>query len=139
LENVKVKITTVQTVDEAGNEDIIELVTEATLENIDDCFVINYDESDITESKGSRTRLKIYQNKMIMTKVGPYSSRMEFEEKISTSNLYTTPYGTFDLEFTTIIYDNSLDEFGKGRVYVEYKIIFGNTGENYNKLKIDIF
>ncbi|MDW5299425.1 MAG: DUF1934 domain-containing protein [Sedimentibacter sp.] len=139
MENVKVKITTVQTVDEARNEDIIEFVTEATLEKIDTCFIINYDESDITESKGSRTRLKIYKDKMVMTKIGTYSSKMEFEEKISNKNLYTTPYGTFDLDFTTIIYDNSLDEFGKGQVYIEYKIIFGNTGDNYNKLKIDIF
>jgi len=139
LENVKVKITTIQTIDEAGNEDIIELVTEATLEYIDNCFIINYDESDITESKGSRTRLKIYEHKMIMTKIGTYSSRMEFEEKKSSSNLYTTPYGTFDLDFTTVIYDNSLNEFGKGEIYVEYKLVFGNAGENYNKLKIDIF
>ncbi|MGB4439978.1 MAG: DUF1934 domain-containing protein [Sedimentibacter sp.] len=139
MDNVKVKITTVQTIDEAGNEDIIELVTEATLEYIDNCFIINYDESDITECKGSRTRLKIYKNKMIMTKVGTYSSRMEFEEKKSSSNLYTTPYGTFDLDFTTVIYDNSLDEFGKGEVYVEYKIVFGNAGENYNQIEINIF
>jgi len=139
LDNVKVKITTIQTIDEAGNEDIIELITEATLECIDNCFIINYDDSDITESKGSRTRLKIYNNKMIMTKIGTYSSRMEFEEEKSSSNLYTTPYGTFDLDFTTVVYDNSLDEFGKGEVYVEYKIVFGNAGENYNKLRIDIF
>lgn len=133
------KITTIQTVDEAGNEDIIEFVTRAELEKGDDCFIINYDESHITENKGSKTRLKIFKNKMIMTKIGPYSSRMEFQEEKSDSNLYTTPYGTFDLDFTTVIYNNTLDEYGRGNLYVEYKIIFGNTGESSNKLKIDIF
>jgi uncharacterized beta-barrel protein YwiB (DUF1934 family) len=139
LDNVKLKITTAQTVDEAGNEDIIELVTEAILENDGTCFTVNYDESDITENKGSRTRLKIYKDKMIMTKIGLYSSKMEFKQDTRNSNLYATPYGTFDLDFTTAIYKNSLDENGKGQVYVEYKITFGGAEESYNKLKIDIF
>lgn len=138
MDNVRLKITTLQTVDEAGNEDVIELVTDATLENSDGCITVNYDESHITESKGSRTRLKIYKDKMIMTKVGANSSKMEFKENLNLSNLYTTPYGTFDLDFTTVIYKNALDEQGRGEVYVEYRIIFGGAEESYNKLKIDI-
>ena len=74
MEKVKVRINTIQTIDEAGNEDVIELITEAKLEKLKDCFVINYDESEITEHKGSRTRLKIYKDKMLMTKVGAFSS-----------------------------------------------------------------
>lgn len=139
MDNIKVKITTIQTIDEAGNEDVIELVTEATKEHDQDFIIINYDESDITESKGTKTRLKIYKNKLIMTKVGNISSRMEFEEDKGYNNLYSTPYGTFDLNFDTIIYKNDLDEFGKGTVYIEYKIIFGGSDESYNKLRIDIF
>lgn len=139
MNNVKLKITTTQTVDEAGNEDVIELITEAILENEGGCFTVNYDESDITESKGSRTRLKIYKDKMIMTKIGLYSSKMEFQQGTRNSNLYTTPYGTFDLDFNTAIYKNSLNEHGKGQIYVEYHITFGGAEESYNKLKIDIF
>jgi uncharacterized beta-barrel protein YwiB (DUF1934 family) len=139
LENVKIKITTTQTVDDAGNEDIIELVTEAVQETTEDCITINYDESAITESEGTRTRLKIFKNRMIMTKVGTFSSKMEFEENKNYTNLYQTPYGTFDLDFNTVVYKNNLDASGKGSIYVEYKIIFGKTEENYNKLKIDIF
>ncbi len=138
MDKIKIKITTIQTIDEAGNEDVIELVTEAYMEHDHDCFIINYDESDIAEIKGTKTRLKIYKNKLIMTKIGSISSRMEFEENKSYNNLYSTPYGTFDLDFSTISYDNSLNEFGKGSVDIEYKIIFGGTDENRNKIKIDI-
>jgi len=138
LGDVKVKITTIQTVDDAGNEDNIEMITEATLDKLEDCFIINYDESDLTETKGSKTRLKIYKNKMLLTKVGTFSSKMEFEEGNSYSDVYTTPYGAFDLDFLTIKYQNNINEDGKGNVYVEYKIIFGKTGENYNKLNIQI-
>lgn len=138
MENVKVKINTIQTIDEAGNEDVIEILAEATLEKYGDCFIINYDESDITEYKGSRTRLKIYKDKMLMTKVGIYSSKMEFEQGISYKNLYSTPYGNFDLDFITIVYNNSLDEKGRGNVCVEYKITFADLEESYNKLNIDI-
>jgi len=138
LDKVKVKITTVQTVDSAGNEDNIEMITEATLEKIDDYFIVNYDESDLTETKGSRTRLKIYKNKMLMTKIGVFSSKMEFEIGKSYNDIYTTPYGAFDLDFVTVNYLNSLDECGRGSIYVEYKIVFGKSGESFNKLKIDI-
>lgn len=138
MDKVKVKITTVQTVDSAGNEDNIEMITEATLDKIDDYFIVNYDESDLTETKGSRTRLKIYKNKMLMTKIGVFSSKMEFEIGKSYNDIYTTPYGAFDLDFLTINYLSSLDESGRGSVYVEYKIIFGKSGESFNKLKIDI-
>lgn len=139
MENVKIKINTIQTIDEAGNEDNIEIITEATLEKADDCFIINYDESEIMEQKGSRTRLKIYEDKMLMTKVGAYSSKMEFKEDVNYNNLYSTPYGNFDLDFITVIYKNNLDENGRGNVYIEYKITFADMDESYNKLKIDIF
>ena len=138
MENVKVRINTIQTIDEAGNEDVIELLTEAKLEKLDDCFIINYDESEITEQKGSRTRLKIYKDKMIMTKVGIYSSKMEFQQGIKYSNLYSTPYGSFDLDFITLDYYNNLDEKGRGNVYVEYIITLADLDESYNKLSIDI-
>ena len=139
MENVKIKINTKQTVDEAGNEDNIEIITEATLEKIDDCFIINYDESEIMEQKGSRTRLKIYKDKMLMTKVGAYSSKMEFKQNINYNNLYQTPYGNFDLDFITVIYKYNLDKDGRGNVYIEYKITFADMDESYNKLNIDIF
>ncbi len=138
MENVKIKINTVQTIDEAGNEDIIEIITEATLEKLDDCFIINYDESEIMEQKGSRTRLKIYKDKMLMTKVGTYSSKMEFIKGANYNNLYSTPYGNFDLDFVTVVYKYNLDEKGRGNVYVEYKITFADMDESYNKLNIDI-
>jgi len=139
LEEVKVKITTIQTVDEAGNEDNIEMITEATLDKVDDYFIVNYDESDLTETQGSKTRLKIYENKMFLTKIGSFSSKMEFEEGNSYSDVYATPYGSFDLDFVTVSYINDLNDSGRGSVYVEYKIVFGKTGENYNRLKIEIY
>lgn len=138
LDKVKLKITTIQTVDDAGNEDNIEMITEATIENLGDSFIVNYDESGLTETEGSKTRLKIYKNKMLLTKIGTFSSKMEFEIGKSYNDIYATPYGTFDLDFLTVDYLNSLNDCGKGSVYVEYKIIFGKTGESYNKLKIDI-
>ncbi len=123
MENIKVKITTIQIIKSAA----------------DDCTIISYDESDISESEGTKTKLKIYKNKMIMTKVGNLSSRMEFEKNKKYSNLYSTPYGTFDLNFQTVIYENNLNEDGKGTVYIEYKVSLGGAEENYNKLQIDIY
>ncbi|HNZ82641.1 MAG TPA: DUF1934 domain-containing protein [Sedimentibacter sp.] len=138
MEDVKIRINTTQTIDEAGNEDVIELLTEAKLEKLKDCFIINYDESEITEQEGSRTRLKVYKDKMLMTKVGVYSSKMEFQQGKKYKNLYSTPYGNFDLEYYTVLYDNKLNEKGRGRIYTEYLITFADSDESYNKLNIDI-
>ncbi|MDD4089590.1 MAG: DUF1934 domain-containing protein [Tissierellia bacterium] len=138
MENVKVRINTIQTIDEAGNEDVIELITEAKLEKLKDCFIVNYDESKITEHKGSRTRLKIYKDKMLMIKVGVFSSKMEFQQGKRYSNLYSTPYGSFDLEYTTVLFDNKLNEKGRGSIHTEYVITFADSDESYNKLDIEI-
>jgi uncharacterized beta-barrel protein YwiB (DUF1934 family) len=139
MENIKIKILTIQTIDKAGNEDEIELITEATLEKVDEHFVINYDESHITETSGNKTRLKIYKHKLYMTKLGEISSKMEFEAGKAYNNIYTTPYGSFDLNFQTDTYTNNLDEQGRGTVLIDYKIIFGQSEESHNKLKIEIF
>jgi uncharacterized beta-barrel protein YwiB (DUF1934 family) len=138
MEDIKIRINTIQTIDEAGNEDVIELLTEARLKKFKDCFIINYDESKIMEHEGSRTRLKIYKDKMLMTKVGIYSSKMEFQQGKEYSNLYSTPYGSFDLKYNTILYEYKLNEKGRGSIYTEYVIAFADSDESYNKLSIDI-
>lgn len=138
MNNVKVRITTTQVIDEAGNEDKIELLTEAAREFNGDCFTIDYDESEITESNGNKTRLKIYKDKLIMIKIGEFSTKMEFEKDKSSANMYTTPYGSFDISFNTLVYNYSLNELGNGSVYIEYKIIFGEAEEAINKISIDI-
>lgn len=139
MENVKVRIKTIQTIDSAGNEDTIELTTEATLEKRKHALVIDYNESELTESEGSRIRLKIYSDKMLMTKIGTYSSKMKFQEGLTYNNIYATPYGSFDLDFNTIYFKNSLNNAGRGNIYIEYRIVFGKSGESFNKIKIDIF
>lgn len=139
MNKVKLKVSTIQTIDNANNEDTIQLITEGTIDKDDECFIINYDESDITETKGSKTRLKIYENKMLMVKIGNFSSKMEFQENVNYNTIYTTPYGAFNMDFLTTKYDYSLDINGRGIIYVEYKIIFAKSEEGFNKLKIEIF
>lgn len=135
---VKVKIITVQIIDEAGNEDVIDFLTEANIDYRDDAFILDYNENDITENEKTKTRIKIYKNKLLMTKLGSYSSKMIFEKNNPYTTMYTTPYGTFDLFLDTLKYENSLNSLGKGKIYVEYRILFGNSGENLNKMKIEI-
>lgn len=139
MEDIKIKILTIQTVDKAGNEEEIEIMTEATLKKFDDYFEINYDESKITDIEGSKTRLKVYKNKLNMIKIGGFSSKMEFEVGKNYKNIYTTPYGSFDIYFQTEVFEFNLDENGRGTVYIEYKIVFAETEENYNKMKIEIY
>jgi CheY-like chemotaxis protein len=77
-------------------------------------------------------------DKMLMTKVGMYSSKMEFQQGKKYTNIYSTPYGSFDLEYNTILFENKLNEKGRGSVYAEYVVTFADSDESYNKLSIDI-
>jgi uncharacterized beta-barrel protein YwiB (DUF1934 family) len=106
-----------------------------------DVQTLNIDSASFTqikEQKGSRTRLKVYKDKMLMTKVGIYSSKMEFQQGKKYTNLYSTPYGSFDLVYNTVLYENKLNEKGRGNIYTEYVITFADSDESYNKLSIDI-
>jgi len=73
-----------------------------------------------------------------MSKIGQFSSKMEFDEGNNLSNIYQTPYGSFNIGYNTLIYNNLLNEKGRGIVYVEYNVSFGKSGDNYNKLRIEI-
>ena len=40
------------------------------------------------------------------------------------------------MEYQLLI--NNLNKYGKGNIYIEYKIIFGGSEESLNKINIDI-
>lgn len=136
MKNIKIKVIGSQ-IDNNDKDDKIELLTEASFEKKDDSYIIVYDESELTGMKGTKTKLDIEKDKLTMTKYGANSSCMLFEVGKKYSTPYITSVGQIDLDIITKKYNSSIDDNGKGKIEIEYKIIFANNQGLLNKLCIE--
>lgn len=73
--------------------DVIELVTEGTMEFRDNGWDICYEESDLTGLTGVTTTFRVEQGKVILSRTGRLTSEMIFQEGISHSSLYQMDFG----------------------------------------------
>lgn len=82
----------------AGQEpEVIELVTEGTLEQTVDGWIISYDESDLTGMQGVTTSFTVLPKKLILTRTGKLNSQMVFQEGIRHESLYQMEFGALML------------------------------------------
>ncbi len=107
----------------AGQEpDVIELVTEGTLEELcTDCWEICYDETALTGMEGVSTSFLLEPNKIVLTRSGKLNSQMVFQEGISHDSLYQMDFGALMLTVTANKIASNIDENG-GTVDLSYSI-----------------
>lgn len=73
--------------------DVIELVTEGTMEYRNSGWEICYEESELTGLAGVTTVFRIEEDKVILTRTGRLSSQMVFQQGVSHSSLYQMEFG----------------------------------------------
>ena len=73
--------------------EVIELVTEGTLEQTEDGWNLVYEESDLTGLKGVITTFSVMPNKIILDRKGPLCSQMIFQEGVFHESLYQMEFG----------------------------------------------
>lgn len=73
--------------------DVIELLTEGTMEFRNNGWDICYEESDLTGLSGVTTTFRVERGKIILTRSGRLSSQMVFQEGVSHSSLYQMEFG----------------------------------------------
>lgn len=73
--------------------DVIELVTEGTMEYRDGGWDIWYEETDLTGMSGVTTTFRVEPEKVILTRSGKLISEMVFQEGVSHSSLYQMEFG----------------------------------------------
>ena len=73
--------------------DVIELVTEGTMERIDGGWDISYEESDLTGLAGVKTTFRVESDKVILTRTGKLNSQMVFQQGTSHESLYQMEFG----------------------------------------------
>ena len=74
--------------------DVIELVTEGTMEFIDGGWNISYEESDLTGLAGVTTTFRVEPGRVILDRTGNLRSRMVFEKDVPHDSLYQMSFGT---------------------------------------------
>lgn len=73
--------------------EIIELVTEGTLEQTETGWEIVYQESDLTGLAGVTTSFLVEREKITLTRTGPLKSQMVFQQGIPHDSLYQMEFG----------------------------------------------
>ncbi len=78
--------------------DVIELVTEGTLERLGASdWRIVYEESEITGLQGVITTFDIHPGRVVLTRTGELESEMIFEENVRHESLYRLEFGALML------------------------------------------
>ena len=117
--------------------EIIELVTEGTMEFHSGGWDISYEESALTGLEGVTTTFRVEPDKVILTRKGALNSRMVFQQGVSHDSLYQMPFGALMLtvKATSVFYDILPDG---GVIDLSYQINIENTEAGVIDYHLDI-
>lgn len=101
--------------------DVIELVTEGTLEDIEGGWRLCYEESDLTGLAGVNTTFQIQGKTVTLIRSGKLNSQMVFEEGVPHDSLYEMEFGALMLTVCAIRVETNLTQAG-GTIDLKYSI-----------------
>ena len=117
--------------------EIIELVTEGTLEKDGNAWCVSYEESDLTGLKGTNTTFRVEPGMITLTRKGPLNSQMVFQEGRRHLSLYNTPYGSMTIGVHTNHLMAELTDQG-GDIEVDYAIEMDHAVAGRNIFRINV-
>lgn len=120
MQNVVLTIRGRQLYDDQEPE-VVELVTEGTLEQLEDGWNICYDESALTGLDGVKTSFMLQPGKITLTRSGRLQSQMVFQVGVLHESLYRMEFGAMLIGVCAIDLDYSMSENG-GTVELAYRI-----------------
>ena len=117
--------------------EVIELVTEGTMELRNGGWDISYEESELTGLAGVTTTFRVEPDKVILTRTGALKSQMIFQQGVPHESLYQMPFGALMLtvEATSLFYDIVPDG---GVIDLRYNISIENTEAGVIDYHLDI-
>ena len=106
--------------------DTLELVTEGTLEKLDDGWKLCYEESELTGLAGVRTTFQIQGKTVNLIRTGKLNSHMVFEEGIPHDSLYEMEFGALMISVMASVIKADITENG-GVIDLVYAIEIEQT------------
>ena len=92
--------------------DVIELVTEGTLEYVDGGWNISYEETELTGLQGVNTLFRVEPDKIILNRSGRLNSQMVFQKDVRHDSLYQMEFGALMITVCAKWISVNLDENG---------------------------
>ncbi len=117
--------------------EVIELVTEGTMEFRDGGWDISYEESALTGLEGVTTTFRVEQGKIILTRTGKLNSQMVFQQGVSHDSLYQMEFGALMITVTAKFMYFDLVPDG-GTIDLVYGISIENTEAGEIDYHLDI-
>ena len=118
--------------------EVIELVTEGTMEFRDGGWDLCYEESELTGLKGVFSTFRVTPGKIVLTRTGPMSSEMVFQEGVFHESLYRVEFGiTLMITVCASKVRFSLDENG-GQIDLTYAIDIEDSACGVIEYHLDI-
>ena len=117
--------------------EIIELVTEGTMEFTNGGWDIAYEETALTGLEGVTTIFRVEPDKVTLTRKGALNSQMVFQQGVPHDSLYQMPFGALLLTVnaTSVFYDIVPDG---GVIDLSYNINIENTEAGVIDYHLDI-
>lgn len=117
--------------------EVIELVTEGTMELRNGGWDISYQESALTGLEGVTTTFRVEPGKVTLRRTGALNSEMVFEEGVSHDSLYQMAFGTLMLTVkATFVYFDIVPDGGV--IDLSYDINIENTEAGVIDYHLDI-
>ena len=101
--------------------EVIELVTEGTMERLEDGWRISYEESALTGLEGVTTSFLIQPGKITLSRTGNLQSQMVFQVGVPHESLYSMDFGAMLISVCAVDMGYQLTEEG-GTVELAYRI-----------------
>ena len=117
--------------------DAMELVTEGTLELMEEGMRLTYQETSLTGMEGTTTTFEITGPQVTLRRAGTVNSQMVFEEGRQHTSLYETPYGELSVDIQTSALRHNLSDRG-GLLEIRYSIAVEHTVTGRNSFKIRV-
>lgn len=117
--------------------EVIELVTEGTMELRNGGWDISYQESALTGLEGVTTTFRVEPGKVTLSRTGAMKSQMVFQEGVSHESLYQMPFGALmiTVKATSVFYDILPQS---GVIDLAYNISIENTEAGVIDYHLDI-
>lgn len=106
--------------------EVIELVTEGTLEYREEGWDIRYEESDLTGLAGVTTLFRLEPGQVILQRSGKLRSEMVFRENVSHESLYQMEFGALMLTVCAKQIEANISQQG-GTIDLVYSVQIEHT------------
>ena len=117
--------------------DVIELVTEGSMEFRNGGWDISYEETALTGLEGVTTTFRVESGRVLLTRTGKLQSQMIFEQGVPHDTLYQMSFGTLMMTVTaTFIFVDIMEE--GGTIDLTYNIDIENSAAGVIDYHLDI-